>query len=97
TLDESATARCLRCHDPSRSPTIGLEAAQLDHRDADYGDGRKGNPLKTLEHLEMLEPLDPNVGIDKLTYRALPALDGYAQVDTRARGYLHANCAFCHR
>jgi glucose/arabinose dehydrogenase len=85
------SAQCLRCHDPTKRPTIGLEAAQLDRTGVDYGSGRIGNPLATLDHLGMLDG-----PIVRGSYRALPPIDGFAQIDQKARGYLHANCAFCH-
>ncbi len=91
-LDTAASQQCLLCHDPKANMfTIGLEVAQLDHAGADYGNGRTGNPLKTLEHLAMLDRAPP------ADLRTLAPLDGFAATELRARSYLHANCAYCHR
>jgi glucose/arabinose dehydrogenase len=81
---------CKTCHSPERGMTLGLEAGQLDRNGVDYGE-RRGNPLATLAHLQMLSaPIDPGA------YRVLPQLDGIGSIETRARAYLHANCSFCH-
>lgn len=85
-------AQCISCHAPNVVPTIGLEAAQLDRDDVDYGNGRLGNPLATLEKLKIIEEKVP-----RDTYRPLARLAGFDTSERRARSYLHANCAFCHR
>jgi len=85
-------AQCLTCHSSTPSATIGLEASQLDRDDVDYGDGRLGNPLVTLEKLGMLE-----APIARDVYAPLPRDFGFQTAELRARAYLHANCAFCHR
>jgi glucose/arabinose dehydrogenase len=82
---------CIACH-AGVLPTIGLEAAQLDRDDVDYGRGRLGNPLATLEKLGMLEAPVPAEA-----YTPLAREHGVATAERRARSYLHANCAFCHR
>jgi hypothetical protein len=85
-------AGCVSCHSGKLAPTIGLEAAQLDRNDVDYGGGRLGNPLATLEKLKLLD-----APVAKDVYGPLPRLDGWEPASRRARAYLHANCAFCHR
>jgi glucose/arabinose dehydrogenase len=91
-----APAECVKCHDSASGPpredlTIGLEAAQLDRAGVDYGNGRVGNPLLTLDHLGMLTAPVP-LG----SYEPLPDPFGSDDLGRRARGYLHANCASCH-
>jgi glucose/arabinose dehydrogenase len=91
-----APDECVKCHDsaagtPRVDLTLGLEAAQLDRGDVDFGGGRRGNPLVTLEHLGMLAaPIVPG------SYDPLPSPTGYDTIGRRARAYLHANCASCH-
>lgn len=90
-LNDDATKTCAQCHSESAGTTLGLEAAQLD-RDFDFGGGRTGNILSTMDHVGMLSgPIAPQ------TYRALATLDGYDTIERRARSYLHANCGDCHR
>jgi glucose/arabinose dehydrogenase len=85
------SAKCVSCHSPE-IPTIGIEAAQLDRDDVDYGGGRLGNPLATLEKVGLIEAPVP-----RNTYTPLPRGQGFQTAERRARGYLHANCAYCHR
>lgn len=85
-------SQCISCHALDVIPTIGLEAAQLDRDDVDYGNGKLGNPLATLEKLKIIEEPVP-----RDTYKRLPRAGGFETAERRARGYLHANCAFCHR
>jgi glucose/arabinose dehydrogenase len=92
-----APADCVKCHDSASAPsredlTLGLEAAQLDRLGVDYGSGRTGNPLTTLDHLGMLSaPIMPG------SYEPLPDPNGVVvTAGRRARAYLHANCASCH-
>jgi len=83
-----ARSDCASCHGGA---PLGLEAAQLDRDDVDYG-ARRGNPLVTLESLRMIEAPVP-----RERYRPLAAPDGFETTSRRATSYLHANCAFCHR
>ena len=78
-----ARAECLRCHNMWNNFTPGFSTAELDRKAiADAGD-----PLDLLKRLNL--PLDePKV--------ANPH-DAKANVEMRARSYLHTNCATCHR
>ena len=91
-------AECMTCHSRASNFVLGISTAQL-NRDHDYGNGRVDNQLRVLEHLGLLQaegakPLPP------LTPEMMPRLvdpaDLHADVDLRARSYLHANCAICH-
>jgi uncharacterized repeat protein (TIGR03806 family) len=76
---------CFACHTPAAGFSLGLEARQLD-RD----DGGKNQ----LERFAAL--LDRPIVAGAL--RPLRAADSTdATPEERARGYLHANCAMCHR
>lgn len=87
-------AACLTCHDPKRSPTIGLEVRQLDKGEVDYRPygGRLGNPIVTFGSIGLLD-----APVASGATPALVATDGFDPSTQRARSYLHANCAFCHR
>lgn len=89
-LNEDTSKTCTQCHNDAAGVTLGLEAAQLD-RDFVFGD-RTGNVLSTMDHVGMLSGPVPTG-----SYRALSRLDSYDTIERRARSYLHANCADCHR
>jgi uncharacterized repeat protein (TIGR03806 family) len=76
---------CLDCHTLQAGSTLGTETAQLDR----VVDGV--NQLDRLSALGVFET-------PPARHAALPApSDETAALDERARSYLHANCAFCHR
>ncbi|MGE3804804.1 MAG: PQQ-dependent sugar dehydrogenase [Gemmataceae bacterium] len=85
-------AECMVCHSRATNFVLGLSTLQM-NRIHDYG-GVHANQLETLEHI--------NVFKGKLPKRpaALPKLvdpdDPKADLEARARSYLHANCAQCH-
>lgn len=86
-------AECTLCHTMASKYVLGVTTLQM-NRMHDY-DGRLENQLKVLEKLGVLK--------DKLPKPAeeLPQLVDYRnpndELHLRARSYLHANCAHCHR
>lgn len=90
TWDLPSRAQCLECHTSAAGSSLGLELAQLD-TDLVYPlTGRTGNQLDTLDHIGMFDAPITHPG-------PLPALDGDAPVEDRARTYLQVNCSPCHR
>jgi len=85
---------CIRCHTAAAGRTLGLELAQL-NRDFEYpATRRSANQLLTFEHIDLLDaPLGQPV--DQIG--RLPDPYGMTADEGRARAYLHANCAQCHR
>ncbi len=86
-------AECSVCHNMAAKFVLGINTLQM-NKDHDYG-GVVANQLSTLEHLGLFtEPLPRRP-------QELPRLVSYADktqpLDRRARSYLHANCAHCHR
>jgi uncharacterized repeat protein (TIGR03806 family) len=86
-------AECTGCHTMSAKYALGVNTLQM-NRDHVYN-GVIANQLATLEHLGIFtEPLPLPPG-------KLPRLADYKDpkqnLDARARAYLHANCAHCHR
>jgi uncharacterized repeat protein (TIGR03806 family) len=81
-------AQCLECHTTAAGGTLGLEARQL-ARAFSYPTGRVADQIGTLWQLGMIDS-EPQV-------TPLAPLDGSAPIEDRARSYLHANCAQCHR
>ncbi len=85
-------SECMQCHNAAAGGSLGLEIAQL-NKDFTYEGGATMNQLAKLEGLAAFAaplPAEPRVKL------ADPA-DAAAAADVKARSYLHANCAFCHR
>ena len=79
--------QCYRCHNSVSRIVLGLELAQLDGPGFDGAD-----QIADLERLGYL-----NVAGATKRRETLPAMDGPASPEARARAYLHANCSYCHR
>lgn len=88
-------SQCLACHTDAAGRTLGLETAQL-NRDLMYpATGRTANQLSTLDAIGTFSaPL--TVGPLQMDRLADPANTAHG-LESRARSYLHANCAMCHR
>jgi uncharacterized repeat protein (TIGR03806 family) len=84
---------CVRCHTAAAGGTLGLQTAQL-NRTHDY-DGVSDNQLRAFEHVGLFGTCLP-ARPPSLPRLADPA-DAGASLAARARSYLHANCAHCHR
>jgi uncharacterized repeat protein (TIGR03806 family) len=87
-------AECKQCHTDAAGGSLGLEIAQLNARVA-TASGGSVNQLRAWAERDLFAgglPAPPE---------ALPALPGPrdtgAPLEARARAYLHANCAGCHR
>ncbi len=90
-----SSAECDQCHTAAAGDALGPETAQM-NRDFTYpSTGRTDNQLETIDHVMMFST--PLAG----TPATLPALadpgDVNADLNARARAYLHTNCANCHR
>lgn len=82
---------CLTCHNKSVGFSLGPETLQMNKSFA-YAGGM-ANQIATLEHIGLFDAPVPTMA---------PLLDPGASNtpatrDARARSYLHANCAICHR
>jgi uncharacterized repeat protein (TIGR03806 family) len=86
---------CLTCHNAHTTGVLGVKARQL-NRTLSYPSGVTDNELRTLNHLHLLTP-----ALSDLELKSLPTLaasaDGSRSIEDRARSYLDANCAHCHR
>jgi uncharacterized repeat protein (TIGR03806 family) len=83
-------AECMVCHSRAANFVLGLSELQM-NKDHDYG-GVVDNQLRTLEHLGLLTLTKPPEQYGKL----VDPYDARAELDARARSYLHANCSQCH-
>ena len=83
---------CMGCHSRAAGFVLGLNTLQM-NKDHDYGDV-VDNQLRTLNHIGLFQkPLEKRPD----EYDALPnAYDESADLNARARAYLHVNCAVCH-
>ncbi len=85
---------CARCHTEAAKRTLGLEIGQLNGDFVYTSTNRVANQLKTLEHIGMFSaPLGKPVS----ELAVIPDPFGPAQLEARARAYLHGNCSQCHR
>lgn len=85
---------CVNCHSEAAGRSLGLELGQLNGDFVYPSTNRISNQLTTLEHIGMFAaPL----GKPATELAAFPDPLGSAPLDARARAYLHANCANCHR
>ncbi len=85
-------SQCMNCHTNAAGNSLGLETRQL-NREIDYGNGRVANQIRTLAHIGLFS--NPPANLSSLA--AFPSPFGTADLNTRARVYLHTNCAQCHR
>ncbi|HEX5060314.1 MAG TPA: Ig-like domain-containing protein [Kofleriaceae bacterium] len=80
-------AQCLRCHNVSNGPLLGVRTGQLARR-FDY-DGVMGDQLDTLAHIGAIAP--------QLEVQPFASPhDATLPLETRMRGYVAANCSHCH-
>ena len=86
----ASRTECLICHTTRAGSILGFNVPQL-NRDHAYG-SLIAAQLRTLGHVGLFEQSLPN------PLPRLPApFDPAESLNTRARAYLHANCAHCHR
>jgi len=86
---------CLTCHTANAGDVLGVKTRQL-NRDFTYPSGVTDNELRTWNHLGLFD-----TNLDKPDLNTLPKLarldDPTRSLEDRARSYLDANCAQCHR
>jgi uncharacterized repeat protein (TIGR03806 family) len=86
---------CMQCHTSAAGFSLGPEISQLNGSFSYPPPGRAANQLATLEHINMFTAPLPG---EPSTLPALPdPANSGASLDSRARAYLHTNCALCHR
>jgi uncharacterized repeat protein (TIGR03806 family) len=103
---------CLRCHNPWAEHALAFNVRQLNRDVGSEGlpEGSAANQLRRFRAIGLIEdravPPDPADGPYAAAWwpgdeAKLPRLadprNPRESLDARARGYLHANCAHCHR
>jgi uncharacterized repeat protein (TIGR03806 family) len=86
---------CLTCHTPVSGGVLGVKTRQL-NGDFAYPNGVTDNQIRAWNHIGLFDTkLDEN---DISRFAKLVAVnDTVAPLEVRARSYLDANCAQCHR
>ncbi|MEX2142807.1 MAG: PQQ-dependent sugar dehydrogenase [Pirellulales bacterium] len=98
----ASRVQCLQCHNPWARYTLAFNTLQL-NREHDYGAAPR-NQLEALRELGVFVPAAPasQDGRRERENTSSPLAladphDPSAELTTRARSYLHVNCAHCHR
>lgn len=94
----ASRAECLKCHNSWAGPPLAFTEAQLNRNQA-YGP-TEDNQLRAFEHADVIrfavhdgKPRQKRSGPRPLTNPH----DASANLNARARSYLHVNCSHCHR
>ena len=100
-------SECLRCHNPWAEYKLAFNLPQL-NRHHDYGTAT-ANQIRTFRQMKLIadvpdkyDPEDPYAELVPTRSaeempRMVDPFDESADLDLRARSYLHVNCAHCHR
>ncbi|HWX22167.1 MAG TPA: chitobiase/beta-hexosaminidase C-terminal domain-containing protein [Candidatus Binatia bacterium] len=86
---------CRTCHTDTAGGVLGLKTRQL-NRDFTYPNGTTDNQLRAWNHVGLFRP-EPSEADLAHYARLAPANDATRTLEDRARSYLDANCAHCHR
>lgn len=87
---------CFVCHTSAAGRVLGPKSRQLNNNLTYPVSGLTGNQLESLNHIGVFDPaIDLNGLPGILTSKSIT--DETATLEERARSYLDANCAGCHR
>ena len=83
---------CMFCHSRAAGFVLGLNTSQM-NRDHDYG-GVVDNQLRALDHIGLFKT--PLANPPRPCRTSSNPYDEKADLNDRARTYLHVNCSICH-
>ena len=86
---------CLVCHNAKAGGVLGVNTRQM-NRPFSYAGGVTDNQLRAWNHLGLFEPAFKDAQLPSFAVLA-PIGDASRTLVDRARSYLDANCAQCHR
>lgn len=86
-------SECLACHSRAAGFVLGLSELQM-NRTHEYPGGRKDNQIRAFGNRGLFTEL-PKKAPDRLP-KLVDPYSTSADLEARARSYLHANCSVCH-
>jgi len=86
---------CLACHNARAGGVLGVKTRQM-NKTFDYPSGGAKNQLLAWDELQLFSPSLRGIDTSRLP-RLAAAGDAGRSLEDRARSYLDANCAQCHR
>lgn len=89
-----SSSNCMQCHTQVSAFSLGPDTAQMNRSITYPSTGRTANQLATLDAIGMFTT---SLSSDPASLPQLPDPFGTSDINSRARAWLHTNCAQCHQ